>query len=246
MIAQGIMGLIVNDFGPVWDPVPTSFPACELLVYLTAFISLASGIGLLWRRTAAPAARLLFASLLLWFLIFRVPDIVRSPTFSVFWPFCKTAAMLAGAWVLYIRFADGWDKQRLNFASGNMALSIARVLFGLPVIFFGAAHFIDLRDTVVLMHPWLPWHVFWAYFFGCAFIAAGLAVCIGVFARLAAALTAFQIGLFLVVVWIPIVAAGSKDAFQWSETILTFALMSAAWVVADSYRGMKWLGAGKV
>jgi hypothetical protein len=45
--------------------------------------------------------------------------------------------------------------------------------------------------------------------------------------------------------WVPIVAACSKDAFQWSETILSFALMAGAWVVADSYRGMPWLAVGK-
>jgi len=30
--------------------------------------------------------------------------------------------------------------------------------------------------------------------------------------------------------------AGSKNSFQWSETILTLALAAAAWVVAVSYR----------
>jgi hypothetical protein len=52
-----------------------------------------------------------------------------------------------------------------------------------------------------------------------------------------------QIGLFLLLVWIPIVAAGSKVPFQWSETVLTAALLAGAWIVADSYRDTPWLAA---
>ena len=55
-------------------------PAREALAYLCAFISLASGIGLLWRRAAAVAARVLLVSLLLWLLLFKARFIFRDPT----------------------------------------------------------------------------------------------------------------------------------------------------------------------
>jgi uncharacterized membrane protein len=244
-IALGILGLTTGDFTPVWNPVPAAIPARIALVYLCAVISLASGLGLLIPRTAAPSARLLLAALLFWLLVFRLPEILVSPTFGVFWPGFVTAAMVAGAWTLYNQLADEWDRQRLRFFSGNIGLRIARILYSAALIFFGAAHFIDPHDTVTIEPTWLPWHVFWAYFFGCTFIAAGLAILIGVLARLAAALATLQISLFLLLVWVPMVAAGSKDAFVWSETILSAALAANAWVVADSYRRTPWLTLNK-
>jgi uncharacterized membrane protein len=238
-IGLGILGLIKGDFTPVWQPVPKSVPAREVLVYLSALVSLACGIGLLLRRTAAPAARVLLGCLLLWLLVWRVPDIFSAPTKQDPWSgIGETAVMVAGAWVLYAWFAAEWDRQRLGLATGEKGLRIARVLYGLAMIPFGVAHFTYLKETAGLVPGWLPWHMGWAYFFGCTFLAAGVGVLTGVCVRLAAALSALQIGMFTVLVWFPIVAAGSKNAFVWSETIISVALTAGAWVVSDSYRGV--------
>ena len=246
MIWLGAMGLSKGDFVQVWQPVPRWVPAREVLAYLCAFISLASGIGLLWQRTAAVAARVIFASLMVWLLVLRLPNLFfQTPVVLVAWTFGSTAVMVAAAWVLYVWFAGDHDRQRVGLIADERGVRIARVLYGLSLIPFGVAHFIYLDATTVLIPHWLPWHVALAYFTGGAFIAAGLAVAVGVFARLAAALSTLQLGLFGVIVWVPRVLAGSVNDFQWGEFVVTFVLMAGAWVVADSYRGVPWLAGGK-
>ncbi|MGH8093382.1 MAG: DoxX family membrane protein [Chthoniobacterales bacterium] len=246
MIVLGVMGLRKGDFTPVWAPVPKGVPAREVLVYLCAIISLGSGLGLLWRRTAAAASRALLAWFLFWLLLLKVPEVFPAPTLLGSWYGCaETAVMVAGAWVLYSRFAADWERRRFGFAAGDKGVRGARVLYSLALIFFGVGQFAYLKQTAVLVPAWLPGPVFWAYFTGVTFIAAGLAVVIGVCARLAAALSALQMGTFIVLVWLPIVAAGHISAFQWGEFVVTCALTAGAWVVADSYRGMPWFGVNK-
>ncbi|HSE66963.1 MAG TPA: hypothetical protein VLB12_08250 [Gemmatimonadales bacterium] len=237
MIWLGAMGLGKGDFVQVWQPVPKWVPAREVLAYLCAFISLGTGIGLLWQRTAAVAARVVFAALLVWLLALRLPNLFfQTPLVLVAWTFGSTAVMVAAAWVLYVWFAGERDRRRLGPLAGDTGLRVARALFGLSLIPFGLAHFMYRDATTVLIPQWLPWHVAWASCTGAAFIAAGLAVTVGVWARWAAALATLQLALFGLIVWVPRVLAGAVNDFQWGEFVVTCALTAGAWVVADSYR----------
>src|SRR5262245_48323154 len=85
MIALGVYGLVRRDFTPVWEPVPKGIPAREVLVYVCAVVSLACGVGLLWKHAAAPAARALLGLMMLWFLLFRVSAIFRAPKSQDTW-----------------------------------------------------------------------------------------------------------------------------------------------------------------
>jgi len=240
LIGLGVLGLIKGDFAPGWSPVPESMPARQALAYLCDFVYLACGAGLLWRRTAALAARVLFGYLLLWLLLLRVPWMVVSFQIGTWWPASSTAVLTGSAWVLYSWLANDWDKRRFGFVIGDKGVRVARMLFGLGLIPLGIAHFLYVEATAPLVPDWLLFPVFWAYLTGVAFVAAGVGMITGIFARLAAALITLQIGMLTLFVWLPRVVTGNLTPFQWNEFFVSILLTSAAWVVADSYRDIPW------
>ena len=234
-ITLGVITLVTRQLPAVWMPVPKwAMSAHTLFVYLWALFSIGGGIALFWRRSALLAAQLLFAFSLFWLVAFRLPNLFyEKPLVLVGWAFGKTAIMVAAAWVLCLWFAA--DRHPSVVFDGK-GLRLARGLYGVSLIPFGLAHFIYLSATTVLIPSWLPWHTAWAYLTGAAFIAAGIAISLGVLGGLAAALSTLQLGLFGLIVWVPRVIAGNVNEFQRGEFIVTFALMAAAWVVADSYQ----------
>lgn len=242
LIAAGIVFLIKGNFGVTGDGMPMDMLAHDALAYLYIAISLACGIGLFWRNTAPYAAGALLVYELLWMLVFKVPGIVLAPLSGLpYESWGETAVVVAGAWVLYAWFANAPDRKYPGFASGNNGVRVARVFYGLAMLAFGQAHFVYLNLTAPLVPGWLPWHAAWAYFFGATYLAAGIAVLIGVYARLAAALSAIQMGLFTLLVWLPVMLGGHADAGQWGEFMGSLSFTAGGWVVADSYRRLPWL-----
>jgi uncharacterized membrane protein len=242
MIALGIQGLITGQLTAVWQPIPETIPAQKALAYLCAFVSLACGAGLLWKRRAAPAARVLLAFFVLWTLVFRVPVIVHAPLSLLPWySGAETTVMVAGAGVLYAWFATDADRHHVGWATGDRGVRIARLLYGPCMIPFGLGHIVYIQRTASMVPSWLPAHVAWGYATGVCFLMAAAGILLGVFARLAAALSALMIGLFTVLVWIPILAPGSKNPYDWVEFATSVAITAAGWVVADSYRDVPWV-----
>lgn len=236
MIAYGLHGFVTHDFSVLWQPVPDGIPGRTFLVDLCAAVALVGGVGLLWRRSALFAARLLCVMLLAWLLLLRLPYIAFSPHVDATWSTGEVAIFLSAAWVIlaWSSGPPGWGLAgRITGPEGHR---IALILYGLGLVPFGAAHFLYVPQTTVLIPHWLPWPDAWAYFTGGAFIVAGLAVVLRRFARLAVILSSLQIALFTLIIWVPVVFREGATPGQWREFTSSAALAIAGWVVAESCR----------
>jgi uncharacterized membrane protein len=232
MIGLGILALVYGDFALVWQPVAPWFPARTTLAYLSGVIMLACGFGLLFRPTAAWAARILFPYLIVWALL-KVPALVVAPQIEGVWlGFGELAMLLAGGWTLFARLSPVREGSVLSFVTGESGVGIARMIFAVWVLPVGLSHFVYLPQTVHLVPAWLPFRNFWAYSTGMGHIAAGLGILFSIFPRVAATAEAAMIGVFTLFIWLPAIVFEPKNRMAWTAFFISWAIAAAAAVVA--------------
>jgi uncharacterized membrane protein YphA (DoxX/SURF4 family) len=237
MIGLGILGLVYGDFALVWQPVAAWFPARTPLAYCAAVLMLLGGIGLLFEATVRWAIRILFPYLILWALL-KVPAIVVAPQIEGVWlGFGELAVLLAGGWTLFARLGfagigDMPDRGVWKFVAGENGVRAARIFFGVFLIPIGLSHLMYVKETVTLVPHWLPFPIGWAYLTGAGQMACGLGVLFGVLPRVAALCEAGMISVFALLVWLPRIVAAPHERLPWTAFLITWAIGSAAWVVA--------------
>jgi uncharacterized membrane protein len=234
MIGLGILALVYGDFALVWQPVAPWIPGRTVLAYASGLIMLFGGVGLLLRATAAWSARILFPYLIVWLLL-KVPALVVAPQMEAVWlGFGELAVLLAGGWVLFATLAGLREGSLLTFATGENGVRIARMLFAVSLIPIGLSHLVYVKETAELVPAWLPYRVGWAYLTGAGQIACGLGVLFSIFPRVAATAEAGMISLFTLLVWGPAILAAPRTRLPWTAFFISWAIASAAWVVAQN------------
>lgn len=245
MMGLGIRGFYYGDFASVWQRIPIEhLPGQQLFVYVFAAIELVTGLGLLARRTVAFSSGILFVFLLLWAVLLKLPAVVFAPQMEANWlGLGEITVILAGGWILLALHGGAWARSHLKFLVGTSGVRWARLLFVLSLPTIGLSHFVYARETVQFIPAWLPWHYGWVYLTGAGSIAASIGMLFAICPRLAVMLEAVMLSVITLLVWLPGLIAAPGNG-SWTPFLMSSAIACGAWVVADSYRGVAWLGIG--
>jgi uncharacterized membrane protein len=235
IIALGIETLVCaryvgHSLGPQYEVIPVLpwLPAIPWLAYLFGAIWVVCGVSLLSKRTLRTAAMALGGVLFLCAMILDMPkNAANLGSISLRTTVFEPLALASLAWLL-----PGRD------ATLNLLARGSRYLLALSLIVFGVDHFLALAFIATLLPRWIPWHAFWAAFFGVAFIAGGLSIGLNFLQRWGAVGIGLMFGIWVVTLHLPrvlglyAITGAPHDPNEWSSLFIAIALWGGSWALA--------------
>jgi uncharacterized membrane protein len=236
-VVTGILDVVWGAFEASHQPIQAlgHIPGEHVLAYLAGVWLVATGMAILWPRTARTGV---VASALI-YIIFALMWVPRLFALTHKFGFAigviifglgGVAAQImfvSPAAILYAEtaFHDAVWQERAAIA--------ARWMVGLPPMLFGLGHLVSLRAYLSFMPHWIPFASFWIVLTGIAFLLAGIAMVSGVRDVLAARLLALMLLVFEITVEIPPVIVQPHSQQAWGGAVYNLTAMGACWIFAE-------------
>ena len=237
LIAFGIQQFRYAGHVPDLGLVPEWAPEHQLWAWLAGGILISAGLAVVTGAYARLAAVFLgFVFLLSAFLRFsaQIPGMIHN--IGDRGVFFELLACCGGSWML-ARTLPG-SGSGLSWAPFPDTLTaklatVGRWLFGCAFVVFGSLHLQAPAWIAALIPHWIPFHVFLAWFTGCALVAAGLSIAAQVWMRYSAALLALMLFSWVLMVHAPRIAHAPHAGDEWNSGFVClvmagFALIAAA------------------
>ena len=238
----GILDIAWEAFDPSHQPIQAlgrNLPGQAVLACIAGVWLVASGLAMLWRRSASIGA----AASAVAYLIFTTLWAIRYYTglhalgwrldviFGVSFGVAQQLMLIAPVAIVYASAASPDSPMQ------RRAAIAARWMLGLPPVFFGLSHFIGIRVFAGIVPHWMSFGYFWAALTGLAFFLAGCAICSGIMDAPAAWLLGLMLLLFEGFVEIPPIFVRLHDQATWGAAVYNLAAIGACWMFAGSLAG---------
>ena len=157
----------------------------------------------------------------------------------------RTPVSMCSAGVLIFLIALWAAKADIAQASGlDKIVALSNLCFAVPLAIFGGLHLAAAEFLMSMVPSYMPWRLFWAYFFGFALLAAALSIATKIQVHWSGLLFGIAMFSFVVMMDIPGALASPRDRFGWTLAIREMAFGAGGWILAG--KAMREQGRGQV
>jgi uncharacterized membrane protein len=155
-----------------------------------------------------------------------------------FLEFSRTVVSMCSAGVLIFLIGLWAAKSDVAQARGlDKVVALSNFCFAAPLAVFGALH-LAAADALKSMVPsYMPWPLFWAYFFGFALLAASLSIATKIQVRWSGLLFGIAMFSFVAMMDIPGAVASPRDRFGWILALREMSFGAGGWILAGNTMG---------
>ncbi|HEX4019558.1 MAG TPA: hypothetical protein VHX63_00295 [Acidobacteriaceae bacterium] len=215
-------------------PGPPWVPGHRLVAVFFAIVLIAAAVCIVTNVKGRAAATLLGFLILVCALVLDLPKLIEHPRNPNPWTSgFELLALCGAAWVLAGAAASDQNQRRHNPLAA--IIMPGRILFAFSLIVFGVQHFMYAHFVATIITPWIPGHLFWAYFTGACFIAVAVSILANQFAPLATAMLGLMFLLWVLVLHLPRVLAALHNANEWTSLFVALAMSGGSFVLAGTF-----------
>jgi len=160
---------------------------------------------------------------------------MHSITLAAFFEFSRTAVSMCAAGFLLFLIALWAARAEIAQARGlDKIVASSNLCFAIPLAVFGALHLSGVDFVLPLVPSYMPWRLFWAYFVGCALLAASLSIATKIQVRWSGLLFGIMMFLFVGMLMIPGALATPRDRIAWTIVVRESSFAGGGWILAGN------------
>ena len=157
---------------------------------------------------------------------------------ATFFEISRTVVSMCSAGILVFFVALWAAKADIARASGlDKVVALSNLCFAVPLAGFGALHLSAAESIMPMVPAYMPWRLFWAYFFGLALLSASLSIATKIQVRWSGLLFGIAMFLFVAMMDIPGALESPRDRFGWTLLIREMTFGGGGWILAGNAMG---------
>jgi uncharacterized membrane protein len=154
---------------------------------------------------------------------------------ATFFELSRTVVSMCGAGILFFLVALWAAKTDIAHARGlDKVVALSNLCFAVPLAVFGALHLSAAESIMPMVPSYMPWPLFWAYFFGFALVSASLSIATKIQVRWSGLLFGIAMFLFVAMMDIPGALESPRDRFGWTLLIREMTFGGGGWILAGN------------